>query len=250
MKKLLSVLLVLALVLGCAAAVAAAEADDDSLSRDADENEYETNSPDDATGYEPEPEGLFKFTEQYEVENLADIISYEIVASSDEENKDGGWMIVYAEVSKMHSQVPAAIIIKDKRIRVDVSHYPFTFLYGLYDRAQEKFFGIDEIDFDDYEGLYETFFAIDFGNVGPYTVTVTDVTDEKVPGDANSDGEVTVADATRIQRYCAKMVGEDEIDLEAADVTGDGEVTVLDATRIQCAVAKLCNIDGSDYSAD
>ena len=76
-------------------------------------------------------------------------------------------------------------------------------------------------------------------------VTVADF----VPGDANRDGVLTVLDATRIQRYKAKLVTEKEINLKAADVTGDGEVTVLDATRIQRTLAKLCNLDGSAYTA-
>ena len=64
-------------------------------------------------------------------------------------------------------------------------------------------------------------------------------------GDADRDGEVTILDATRIQRYIAELVTEEEIDMAAADVDGDGSVTILDATRIQRVIAELCDIDGN-----
>ena len=64
-------------------------------------------------------------------------------------------------------------------------------------------------------------------------------------GDADRDGSVTILDATRIQRYLAGLVTEEEIDLTAADADGDGLVSVLDATRIQRVLAKLCDIDGN-----
>ncbi len=66
-----------------------------------------------------------------------------------------------------------------------------------------------------------------------------------VPGDANMDGEVSIMDATRIQRYLAELIDETEIDLRAALVTGGDEVSIMDATRIQRYLAELCNLDGS-----
>ncbi len=58
-------------------------------------------------------------------------------------------------------------------------------------------------------------------------------------GDVNGDGEITVIDATHIQRHVAKtkeLVGNG---LLAADVNKDGEVTIFDATEIQRYVAKI-----------
>ena len=67
-------------------------------------------------------------------------------------------------------------------------------------------------------------------------------------GDADKDGEVSIYDATKIQRYLAELLeSADEIDLEAAKVTGGEEVTVFDATRIQRYLAELCLLDGSDW---
>ena len=53
------------------------------------------------------------------------------------------------------------------------------------------------------------------------------------------DGEVTVLDATRIQRWIADLETDDNIDLINANADGDDEVTILDATRIQRFVADL-----------
>ena len=63
--------------------------------------------------------------------------------------------------------------------------------------------------------------------------------DAFIPGDADRDKTLSVMDATCIQKYKASLIGEDRIDLNAADVDSDGIVTVLDATRIQKQLAGL-----------
>lgn len=69
----------------------------------------------------------------------------------------------------------------------------------------------------------------------------------KLLGDVDGDGFVTVLDATKIQKYKAAILTEEDIDvsLPVADVDTDGFVTVMDATRIQKYRAKLMNLDGS-----
>ncbi len=57
-------------------------------------------------------------------------------------------------------------------------------------------------------------------------------------GDADGDGEITIFDATTIQRYLASVISEEYIDLAAADVSGDG-VDITDATYIQRYLASL-----------
>lgn len=52
-------------------------------------------------------------------------------------------------------------------------------------------------------------------------------------GDADLDGEVTIFDVTRIQRYLAHMTTFNEQQLLLADFDGDGIVTIVDATYIQ-----------------
>ena len=75
--------------------------------------------------------------------------------------------------------------------------------------------------------------------------TAAPVTTGHSRGDADMDGEVTILDATRIQRVLAGLAGEDELDKSAADADADGEVTILDATRIQRFLAGLCDMDGT-----
>lgn len=58
-------------------------------------------------------------------------------------------------------------------------------------------------------------------------------------GDVNGDGEITVIDATHIQRHVAKTKELAGNGLLAADVNKDGEVTIFDATEIQRYVAKI-----------
>ena len=59
-----------------------------------------------------------------------------------------------------------------------------------------------------------------------------------LPGDADLDGEVTITDATVIQRVLAGMRVERFGEI-AADVDGDGEVTIFDASAIQRFLAEL-----------
>lgn len=58
-------------------------------------------------------------------------------------------------------------------------------------------------------------------------------------GDADGDGEVTIADATVIQRTLAN-IPTPYIDKKAADVDGDG-MNITDATNIQRYLAQLEN---------
>lgn len=85
------------------------------------------------------------------------------------------------------------------------------------------------ISLDDYPGFLD---ALDACNVGA------------VRGDADSDGNRTVIDATVIQRFGAEIIAETGLDIEAADADGDGETTILDATRIQRTIADICDISG------
>lgn len=64
-------------------------------------------------------------------------------------------------------------------------------------------------------------------------------------GDADMDNNVTILDATRIQRVIADLDSLSEIGTRIADVDRDELVTIIDATRIQRYVAELCNLDGT-----
>ena len=58
-------------------------------------------------------------------------------------------------------------------------------------------------------------------------------------GDVNGDGNVTVLDATMLQKYLAGLASFSDEQLAVADTNGDGQVTVLDATLIQKYLANL-----------
>ncbi len=52
-------------------------------------------------------------------------------------------------------------------------------------------------------------------------------------GDSDTDGKITIVDATIIQRYLAEIIDETEISLDLCDCDGDTKVTINDATYIQ-----------------
>lgn len=62
---------------------------------------------------------------------------------------------------------------------------------------------------------------------------------ETLLGDVNGDGEITVVDATIIQKYIVGLTTLDDETLNVADVNKDGAVTVVDATLIQKFIVKL-----------
>ena len=67
----------------------------------------------------------------------------------------------------------------------------------------------------------------------------TPVESEALLGDVDGDGEVTIMDATYIQRVVADIPIPFELNEQTADTDGDGEVTILDATDIQRWLANL-----------
>ena len=79
-------------------------------------------------------------------------------------------------------------------------------------------------------------------HVDPYPTDPNNMpTVEKKCGDSDGDGEVTIIDATCIQRYLAQfeLTTFDEV---TADADGDGEITIVDATIIQRYLAQFENI--------
>ncbi len=52
-------------------------------------------------------------------------------------------------------------------------------------------------------------------------------------GDANCDGEITIVDATSIQRYLVDLPVNGGFSEKAADVDGSGFLDITDATKIQ-----------------
>lgn len=64
-------------------------------------------------------------------------------------------------------------------------------------------------------------------------------------GDVNGDGNVTIDDATLIQKAAADIIVLSDSQKTAADVDGDGRVTVSDATCVQKYIAKYASGTGA-----
>lgn len=62
---------------------------------------------------------------------------------------------------------------------------------------------------------------------------------QDVLGDADLDGELSIIDATHIQRYLAQLTTFNDKQLLLSDVDCDGVVSIIDATRIQLSLANL-----------
>ena len=58
-------------------------------------------------------------------------------------------------------------------------------------------------------------------------------------GDVDLDGDITVIDATTVQKYIVKLEQLDNTQLCNADCDGDGDITVADATKIQKIVVGI-----------
>ena len=79
------------------------------------------------------------------------------------------------------------------------------------------------------------------GNEGIDTPTWVNTISSVLKGDVNGDGEVTAQDASLIQQYVARKLGDtvgNGFAVAAADVNGDGEVTAQDASLVQQYVAR------------
>lgn len=60
-------------------------------------------------------------------------------------------------------------------------------------------------------------------------------------GDVDMDGEVTIMDATLVQKYIAHLEDLTDQQKRLADVNGDGEITILDSTEIQKMLVNVKN---------
>lgn len=64
-------------------------------------------------------------------------------------------------------------------------------------------------------------------------------TDSEVFGDVNGDGNLTVLDATLIQKKVLNLVEFTDSETECADVNTDGKVDISDVTQVQKSVAGI-----------
>ena len=159
----------------------------------------------------------------------------------DKDDKEYGtdWAIVEASISGIVACAEYERIVGGRLLWApNTFQQPFAFDIGIYDAEKDQFFDIETIDFDDYPGLYEVWQTMDIG----------ELTVKEQPGDADGDLNVTILDATKIQRGLAGLDSRNSIVAAGADVDGDGDMTVMDATRIRRNIAGLCNLDGTEYT--
>ena len=96
---------------------------------------------------------------------------------------------------------------------------------------------VDKESFDN-SGTQPT--TAETATVEPTTVPPTAPTTPKFKlGDVNRDGDMSIKDATLIQKSLALLETLDEEQKQLADVNGDKSVSVKDATKIQHILAKL-----------
>lgn len=132
----------------------------------------------------------------------------------------------------------------DDMISLSGASYPFEVLYAVYDVSKGEFIDICDLEsLDAYEGLREQIYALGF--LFPI-------------GDADRDKELTILDATYIQRILAKLEMHPMDDLTSyfsvtddklqyiSDFDRDGDRTILDATAIQMKLARLDEPIGED----
>nr|WP_316620792.1 dockerin type I repeat-containing protein [uncultured Ruminococcus sp.] len=70
----------------------------------------------------------------------------------------------------------------------------------------------------------------------------SDDINNKIVGDVDGDGLVTVLDATLIQKYTADIIGKDELNTTTADVNLDGKININDTTKIQSYAAGISDM--------
>ncbi len=185
-----------------------------------------------------------KFVEQHmtNYDGFVDDYMYNEFYYHYDESGQVDWALVSA-MSMMVQEWFINQVICDRVLMSNNEHIPFRFGYAVYDVKNDCFVELSEGMLDYYDGLREYW------------------TDKKVGrliGDADRDGELSVLDATYIQRALAKLCdfGKEDI-ITGYDYSGmivyisdfdrDGDRSVLDATAIQ---RKLAELDDSNTSTD
>lgn len=139
----------------------------------------------------------------------------------------------------------------DDILLFNAENYPFTFGYGLYDVKNDTYYGITKAWSMDFPDLHDVF--------------VNMVQDENryLLGDADCDNDLSVLDATIIQRSLAGMIDLEDYGLSLkyyacrfgtklnslADYDADGELSVIDVTRIQRHLAGIQSLYPHSFTA-
>ena len=156
-----------------------------------------------------------------------------------DENNNLDWVLIRTSNYMVEPwNVKPYAVLGNRVIRCGATYMPFVAEYGIYDVAEDKFISITRVgDTDSYEGLEEAF---DLVNAG------------EIIGDVDKDSQLTVKDATFIQKCVACLcdfASDDAVEgtytsyygelAYVSDFNRDGERNVKDATAIQKYIAGL-----------
>ncbi len=166
-----------------------------------------------------------------------DEVYYHYVDENDPDSEID-WAIVYFESSPNAPSGTVRVVLDYVIVSGNLfMYYPVG--WAVYDAELNEIISIDKIDATKYNGIEEGLKEAEVGN--PF-------------GDADLDGELTIFDATYIQRAVAGLHEFEEYDtIEGSpwgvtydrplnyisDIDSDGERTVLDATAIQMKLAQI-----------
>ena len=81
------------------------------------------------------------------------------------------------------------------------------------------------------------------GDIFGKAVVISSVASDSLLGDVDGSGDVTIADATYIQRHIVGVPIPFTLNETIADADGDGVITIMDATYIQRWLANLTSND-------
>ena len=160
----------------------------------------------------------------------ATVISFKELYSHQNTNGETDWVLVYA-VTNMESPMALNALVGNRVIMRRSCGIPFDAGYGIYDVKNDTF--VDAVSFaaKSYDGFESTFDEIGSG---------------RLLGDVDNDGDISIIDATLIQRCEAKIrdypeddeiVPDDGLWMYSvkyySDFDRDGERSVVDATKLQ-----------------
>ena len=181
----------------------------------------------------------------------ADRYFYEELAQYPQDDPE--WVLIRAGLSDIrleHGETAHHGTLGNKHIDSSGISSPFSFDFGVYDVKKNAFYDLVDawsMDFTDLRSVWNSL---------PGDIHQDGLAANKfLIGDADNDGEITILDATRVQRILADLEAQDwdlthvwdwwdlGVRLGAeCDYDRDGELTILDATKLQRSVAELPNI--------
>ncbi len=150
------------------------------------------------------------------------------------------WALVYVEPKIPNANEGSSYGVFDEVLISNAVYYPFKFGYGVYDCVNNKFYSITQAWDMDFDDLHDVFVHV-VKSRGAYLL-----------GDADRDGELTVLDATHLQRFTVHAENLEYDDVTAhkshsfgpeikylTDFNCDGDRDIIDVTLIQRQVTGL-----------